>query len=302
MNITDFKKIKEIKDLFTCPENVVYHPEGNTGEHVVNALLWLKENCPANLYEKCFLAVLLHDIGKPMTDPNMFPKHPKHDEIGAKKIAEDGGLKLSIKKASKLEYIDWDFIEKVCSYHMVFWHFKDRNMKTQSFLKIFEDIGERDFEAFLWSVFADNCSNDDPNDKSYMVLFNRIKRLYNDMSEACEKIKPNLYYKKWKNIYWDGKIQACKPLVSDFLRDAQMMVFDDIVESFRNLLKNRYNAKDCTVSINKENTILDFTVNNLNFLIDKDLLFKCNGRVMSEDLFDFTFNEDLNIWFVNKKC
>lgn len=301
MDIRDFLHIEEIKALFDCPENKVYHPEGNTGEHIVNALNWLKRNCPSELYDQCFLAVLLHDIGKPKTDPDKFPKHPKHDEIGAKEILWNVNLRKEISNVIGKD-IDWIFIKNVCFYHMSFWHFKDRNMKTQSFLKIFEDVGEKDFESFLWSVFADNCSNDDPNDKSYMFLFNRIKRLHKDVLETCDQIKPNLNYKKWENIYWNNKIQACKPVVTDFIKDAQMIVFDDIVESFRNMLKDKYNAKDCTVSINKENTILAFTVNNFNFLIDKDVLFKCNGRVMSEDLFNFTFNEDLNIWFVNKKC
>lgn len=301
MELEQFLHIQKIKDLFDCPENLKYHPEGNTGEHVKNALAWLKANCPSNLYDKCFLAVLLHDIGKPLTDKERFPKHPKHDVLGAELILDDIEFRQEIKNVAGND-INWVFIVKVCRYHMEFWHFKDRNMKAQSFLKIMEDVGDENFEAFLWSIFADNCSNDDVEDKNYRILFDSLIQLHKDMMKACDSVKqPDYTNKRWKNLFWSDKVNECRQIVHQFVEEAQQIVFDGIVQKFSDMLKTKYNSDESSVSINKENSTLLFQVGKWDFLIERDLLSKCNGRVITEDMFDFQFSEDFKIWFVKEK-
>ena len=299
MNFNAFLKIDEIKNLFKCPENVKYHPEGNTGGHVVKALEWLNVNCPSEFKHDCYIATLLHDIGKPLTEKSLFPKHPKHDELGADFISENGGFRKEVKAI--YGDVDWSFVENVCRYHMTFWHFKDRNKRTSSFLKLLEGVGYENIDKFLWCVFADECCNDNVNDKRYATLFQLCKDLFKDLKNMCDKvIEPNHKYKQWRNMYWEAKVRVCSDIVNTFNKEAKFVVFDDLVQSFMNMLKKKEGSQisNDSVSINKENSTLGFNVNNVNYVIGVDDLKKCNCRVMTEHLFEFKFSTDFNIWFV----
>lgn len=299
MNFNAFLKIDEIKNLFKCPENVKYHPEGNTGGHVVKALEWLNVNCPSEFKHDCYIATLLHDIGKPLTEKSLFPKHPKHDELGADFISENGGFRKEVKAI--YGDVDWSFVENVCRYHMTFWHFKDRNKLTSSFLKLLEGVGYENIDKFLWCVFADECCNDNVNDKRYATLFQLCKDLFKDLKNMCDKvIEPNHKYKQWRNMYWEAKVRVCSDIVNTFNKEAKFVVFDDLVQSFMNMLKKKEGSQisNDSVSINKENSTLWFNVNNVNYVIGVDDLKKCNCRVMTEHLFEFKFSTDFNIWFV----
>ena len=299
MNFNAFLKIDEIKNLLKCPENVKYHPEGNTGGHVVKALEWLNVNCPSEFKHDCYIATLLHDIGKPLTEKSLFPKHPKHDELGADFISENGGFRKEVKAI--YGDVDWSFVENVCRYHMTFWHFKDRNKRTSSFLKLLEGVGYENIDKFLWCVFADECCNDNVNDKRYATLFQLCKDLFKDLKNMCDKvIEPNHKYKQWRNMYWEAKVRVCSDIVNTFNKEAKFVVFDDLVQSFMNMLKKKEGSQisNDSVSINKENSTLWFNVNNVNYVIGVDDLKKCNCRVMTEHLFEFKFSTDFNIWFV----
>lgn len=302
MTFNDFLTIDAIKALFSCPENVIYHPEGNTGGHVVKALEWLNANCPVEYKHDCYIATLLHDIGKPLTDKDLFPKHPKHDELGADFIATNEDFRNAVENIYGT--VDWKFVENVCRYHMVFWHFKDRNKRASSFLKLLEDVDYKNIERFLWCVFADNCSNDKVTDKGYATLFQLCKDVFKDLNETCKQVvEPDHKYKQWKNMYWEAKVRACTDIVNKFNHESKLVVFDDLVQSFMNMLKAKENSKisNDSVSINKENSTLWFNVNNVNYLIEIVDLQKCNCRVMTTDLFEFKFSEDFNIWFVRFK-
>lgn len=299
MNFNAFLKIDEIKNLFKCPENVKYHPEGNTGGHVVKALEWLNVNCPSEFKHDCYIATLLHDIGKPLTEKSLFPKHPKHDELGADFISGNDDFRKEVKAI--YGDVDWSFVENVCRYHMTFWHFKDRNKRTSSFLKLLEDVGYENIDKFLWCVFADDCCNDNVNDKRYATLFQLCKDLFKDLKNMCDKvIEPNHKYKQWRNMYWEAKVRVCSDIVNTFNKEAKFVVFDDLVQSFMNMLKKKEGSQisNDSVSINKENSTLWFNVNNVNYVIDVLDLQKCNCRVMTEHLFEFKFSTDFNIWFV----
>lgn len=302
MTFNDFLKINEIKALFNCPENLIYHPEGNTGGHVVKALEWLNANCPSEYKHDCYIATLLHDIGKPLTEKEKFPKHPKHDVLGAEFIANNSDFRKAVEDIYGV--VDWKFVENVCRYHMVFWHFKDRNKRTSSFLTLLEDVGYKNIDKFLWCVFADNCSNDNVNDKSYVTLFQLCKDLFKDLKNICDKvIEPSHKYKQWKNMYWETKVRVCSDVVNTFNKESKIVVFDDLVQSFMNMLKKKEGSQisNDSVSINKENSTLWFNVNNVNYVIEVFDLQKCNCRVITPDLFEFRFSTDFNIWFVRFK-
>ena len=69
--------LPEINQLFATPERPDYHPEGNSGEHI---LLCLQHAVGQSLKVK--LAVLLHDLGKTVTPPDILPAHHGHAEAG----------------------------------------------------------------------------------------------------------------------------------------------------------------------------------------------------------------------------
>ena len=69
----------EVDALFGVPQNAKYHPEIDTGVHVMMAMnLAAREGWPAPVV----FAVLMHDLGKGRTDPNEWPSHVGHERRG----------------------------------------------------------------------------------------------------------------------------------------------------------------------------------------------------------------------------
>ncbi|MDR1368275.1 MAG: multifunctional CCA addition/repair protein [Candidatus Accumulibacter sp.] len=71
--------IPEIDALFGVPQRLDYHPEVDTGIHVLMAL-----DCAARHVRALPVrfAVLLHDLGKGLTPQDDLPRHPGHEERG----------------------------------------------------------------------------------------------------------------------------------------------------------------------------------------------------------------------------
>lgn len=68
--------LPELEQLFGVPQPPVYHPEIDTGEHVLMAL----RTAPAELPVR--FAVLLHDLGKGLTPEEVLPSHHGHESAG----------------------------------------------------------------------------------------------------------------------------------------------------------------------------------------------------------------------------
>ena len=71
--------LPEVDRLFGVPQPAKYHPEIDTGVHTlmcVQAAVRLSDD-PIVRY-----AVLLHDVGKGVTDPDKWPSHHGHDALG----------------------------------------------------------------------------------------------------------------------------------------------------------------------------------------------------------------------------
>jgi tRNA nucleotidyltransferase (CCA-adding enzyme) len=69
----------EIEALFGIPQVAEYHPEIDTGEHLMMALdMAAAIDSPA----EAVFAVLLHDLGKAVTPRNQWPRHPGHEAAG----------------------------------------------------------------------------------------------------------------------------------------------------------------------------------------------------------------------------
>ena len=75
--------LPEVNKLWQIPERTDYHPEGNSGAHTI---LVLQQGY--NLSPKIKFALLLHDIGKIQTPPDILPRHIGHDKAGVPLIEQ----------------------------------------------------------------------------------------------------------------------------------------------------------------------------------------------------------------------
>ncbi len=69
----------EVDALFGVPQRADYHPEIDTGEHL---LLCLQQAARMNLSANARVAVLLHDLGKGITPAHVLPSHRGHESTG----------------------------------------------------------------------------------------------------------------------------------------------------------------------------------------------------------------------------
>lgn len=69
----------ELEALFGVPQPAKYHPEIDTGEHI---LLALAQAVQLSANERVRFAVLLHDLGKGATPKDILPSHRGHEDSG----------------------------------------------------------------------------------------------------------------------------------------------------------------------------------------------------------------------------
>lgn len=69
----------QINNLFGVPQSEKYHPEIDTGVHVLMAL---KKSAEHNFDDETRFAVLMHDLGKAVTKPEILPSHYGHEQKG----------------------------------------------------------------------------------------------------------------------------------------------------------------------------------------------------------------------------
>ena len=75
--------LPEVDALFDVPERVDFHPEGNTGAHL---LLVLTVAAEMNLNLPARFAALTHDLGKALTPKENWPHHHGHTLLGDKPL------------------------------------------------------------------------------------------------------------------------------------------------------------------------------------------------------------------------
>jgi tRNA nucleotidyltransferase (CCA-adding enzyme) len=69
----------EINGLYGVPQTAKYHPEIDTGIHVMMAL---EKSAEMNLDTESRFAVLMHDLGKATTSVELLPSHHGHEQRG----------------------------------------------------------------------------------------------------------------------------------------------------------------------------------------------------------------------------
>lgn len=97
----------EIDALFGVPQPEKYHPEIDTGIHI---LLCLEQAALLTADPAIRYAVLVHDVGKGITDPEKWPSHSGHEKLGV-------GLLETITSRLKVPNEYAQLAKVVCEYH-----------------------------------------------------------------------------------------------------------------------------------------------------------------------------------------
>ncbi len=101
--------LPEVDALFGVPQPEKYHPEIDTGIHLLMALdqAALLSNCSADVV----FAVLLHDLGKGITDHSKLPSHVGHEAAGVPLVD-------AVCKRFRVPGAVHDLARKVCARHL----------------------------------------------------------------------------------------------------------------------------------------------------------------------------------------
>ena len=99
--------LPELDRLFGVPQPAQYHPEIDTGVHI---LLCLEQAAQHQAALPVRFAVLVHDLGKGVTPPEQWPRHHNHESLGAELI-QTVCQRLRAPKAYR------DLAVKVAKYH-----------------------------------------------------------------------------------------------------------------------------------------------------------------------------------------
>lgn len=75
----------EIDALYGVPQTAQYHPEVDTGVHVMMAL---QKSAELGLDNEARFAVLMHDLGKATTPANILPSHHGHERRGVSLVKD----------------------------------------------------------------------------------------------------------------------------------------------------------------------------------------------------------------------
>jgi len=144
----------EIDALFGVPQRRDYHPEIDTGVHVLMALTRARElsDDPVVLF-----AVLVHDLGKAKTPPEQWPRHHRHELLGIGPVD-----KLCERYRVPTRYRD--FARLVCRHHLNLHRLAE--LKPATIVKLIESLGGfRD--AARIDQFATACQADAQGRKGF---------------------------------------------------------------------------------------------------------------------------------------
>ncbi len=139
--------LPEVDRLFGVPQPAKYHPEIDTGIHTllcVQAAARLSDD-PVTRY-----AVLLHDVGKGVTDPAKWPSHHGHDALGVPLVEE-----ITRRLGVPGEYAAT--AAAVCKYHTL--QHRVRDLRPATVLRLLKGLDAirrpRRFKRFLTACLAD---------------------------------------------------------------------------------------------------------------------------------------------------
>ena len=139
--------LPEVDQLFGVPQPEKYHPEIDTGVHTLMCV-----KAAAQLTEDSVVryAVLLHDLGKGITDPAGWPSHHGHEELGVPLVKNVNQRLGAPKEFARMA-------ELVCKYHTL--QHRVLSLRPATVLRLLSGLDairrpER-FQRFLTACLAD---------------------------------------------------------------------------------------------------------------------------------------------------
>lgn len=223
----------EVAALKYVPENVVYHPEKNTYNHLLLTLqqvfycffefpTLVEEQDPHEIALVNF-GLLCHDLGKQLTDTEKWPSHHGHDNLGI-------GLIKTLCDRLKVpnEYRDYAILAS--RYHMKYYEFMKSHVKTQ--FDFVHDVTDnfRYFErlAFLHRIHhCDLCGRSGKiapeRLENYWIVTKRMNTIFSILKDITLKDLPkdtqirlsNYKGEKFGKLYRDAKISYLKHKLSE---------------------------------------------------------------------------------------
>jgi tRNA nucleotidyltransferase (CCA-adding enzyme) len=139
--------LPEVDALFGVPQPVKYHPEIDTGLHI---LLSLEQAALLTPDPTVRYAVLVHDVGKGITDPEKWPSHSGHEKMGVDLLKT-----ISTRLKVPNEYAQLAAV--VCEYHTLLHRVTELSPATLLLLLESADAIRRPerFEKFILACEAD---------------------------------------------------------------------------------------------------------------------------------------------------
>jgi tRNA nucleotidyltransferase (CCA-adding enzyme) len=119
--------LPEVDALFGIPQPTQFHPEVDTGAHVLMAM---EQAAAADGGPRVAFALMLHDIGKGLTPSAEWPSHPGHEEKGAPLVA-------AVCERLRVPNVYRDLALKVCRLHLRMHRLLE--MRPGSVMKLIED-------------------------------------------------------------------------------------------------------------------------------------------------------------------
>ncbi len=151
--------LPEIDDLFGIPQPERYHPEIDTGEHV---LLTLDKVVELSNDPRVRFAVLLHDLGKAATPQEYWPSHRGHEALGVPLVDR---VCHRLRVPSRYHRL----ARKVARYHLLV-HLAFE-LKPATVERLLSDLdawrNPKDFERFLMAAQADAQGRKGLQEKPY---------------------------------------------------------------------------------------------------------------------------------------
>lgn len=151
--------LPEVDGLFGVPQRAEYHPEVDTGVHI---LMVLEQAAKLRRDSRIAFAALVHDLGKGITPEAQLPSHRGHEHAGLP-LVKAVCQRLKTPNAHRLLALT------VCEYHLQV--HRARELRGKTLLKLLEAAGalrdEDRFEQFLLACEADSRGRTGFEDRSY---------------------------------------------------------------------------------------------------------------------------------------
>lgn len=207
----------EIARLKGVPQVAVHHPEVDTFEHV---MLCMEEAAKADLSLVGRMAVLLHDLGKGTTSPEVLPRHIAHEIRGVKlveNLAKRWKLPRAISDAGKL------MSREHTQVHQIF-----KANKTTVLALIFRADGVRRRDHLVTLLQACKCDakgrlgkSEEPYPQADYILEVRDAIARTDVGAIVRKYDGDVHCQKYKQSLIQAHLKSAAPV---FEKYKQLMI------------------------------------------------------------------------------